>query len=329
MALTLTETSLAAAVREARESGALLEIEGGGTLLARLSAQGRGERRTLSLSGYSGVVAYEPDDLTITVRAGTPVAELAAAVEGSGQECPIDGPGSTVGGRIASGLSGIRRRGVGHVREWLLGGRLVTAGGDAIRFGAPTVKNVTGYDLARLICGSWGTLAVLTHVTLRVRPLPRFRGWFTTEDVAFSPESLYGPASVLRDRERHHVLLEGHPRDCLEQARRADLDESDRPPLPGAVRIAVPPERIVDVVARIDGPWTAQVGVGIVHADPPPASMPSLRDRVESLGGRMLVLDRESGVPAFGSPGAASALDARVKASLDPDGLFPTRGFLA
>lgn len=329
MALTVTEASIAAAVRDAGESGARLEIQGAGTLLARLSAPDQGERRTLSVAGYSGVVAYEPDDLTITVRAGTPVAELTAAIEESGQECPIEGPGSTVGGRIASGLSGIRTLGAGHLREWLLGGRVVTARGDAIRFGAPTVKNVTGYDLARLICGSWGTLAVLTEVTLRVRPRPAFSGWFTSEDPAFSPGSLYRPASVLKDRGRHHVLLEGHPRDCLEQARGAGLDRSGRPPLPGGARIAVPPERIDELVARIDGPYAAEVGVGIVHADPPADSLRSLRARAESLGGRMLVLDPRGGVPDFGSPGEASALDARVKASLDPDALFPIRGFLA
>ncbi|NIP58425.1 MAG: glycolate oxidase subunit GlcE, partial [Gemmatimonadetes bacterium] len=93
----------------------------------------------------------------------------------------------TVGGRIASGLTGIRRLGVGHVREWALGGRLVTARGEAMRFGGPTVKNVTGYDLPRLLCGSWGTLAVLTELTLRVRPLPAFSGWFSTEDPRVGP----------------------------------------------------------------------------------------------------------------------------------------------
>ena len=132
----------------------------------------------------AGIVAYEPADLTVTVGAGTTVAELDAVLGEHGQECPLD-PRDTGRRRsaasLACGLSGIRRLRHGPLRDHVLEVRFVTGDGRLVKGGGPTVKNVTGYDLPRLFVGSFGTLGVLVQVTLRCRPRARVARWFTTD----------------------------------------------------------------------------------------------------------------------------------------------------
>ena len=113
-----------------------------------------------------GIRSWEPADLTVTVGAGITFAELDEALADRGQE-------ATVGGILACGLSGVRRLGLGPVRDAVLQVRFLTADGRRIAGGGPTVKNVTGYDLPRLLTGSFGTLGLIEEVTLRCRPRPR------------------------------------------------------------------------------------------------------------------------------------------------------------
>lgn len=310
-----------------RSAAVAVEIAGAGTLLSRLPEPPSCVRIDMGL--HTGIVSYEPSDLVVTVRAGTRVEELNAALAEHRQECPIEGPGSTVGGRIASGLSGVRRLGAGALRDWLLGARIITAAGTAAVLGGRTVKNVTGYDLPRLLCGSWGTLGVLAQVTLRVRPIPFFQAWYATDATpAEVLRALYRPAAIVRTRERTHVLLEGHPDDCAGQAARAAMTEAPAPHLPAGARLAVPPARIQDILARIPGDCAAEVGVGIIHADPPAHALASLRRACVEVGGRLLVLCRGSGVRAFGDADS-SAFDARVKRAFDPAGLLAPWRFAA
>ncbi|MBS8261443.1 glycolate oxidase subunit GlcE [Roseibium polysiphoniae] len=135
----------------------------------------------LDLSGLSGVVAYEPEELVLTVKAGTPIADVEQLVASRGQELsfePMDyGPllgrpagQGTVGGVLAANLSGPRRIKVGAARDHILGMEAVSGRGEVFNSGGKVVKNVTGYDLPRALCGSWGTLAVATTVTLKVNP---------------------------------------------------------------------------------------------------------------------------------------------------------------
>ncbi len=134
------------------------------------------EGEVLDTRAYAGIVAYEPTELVITVRAGTPLAELEAALAAQGQqlafEPPHFGPGATVGGMVAAGLSGPRRQCAGAVRDFLLGVRLLDGRGDDLSFGGQVMKNVAGYDLARVIAGSLGTLGLMLEVSLKVPPLP-------------------------------------------------------------------------------------------------------------------------------------------------------------
>lgn len=164
--------SLIDAVRSAAARATPLRILGGGTkdFLAR-SLEGE----PLPTAGLSGIVAYEPSELVVTVRAGTPLAALEAALAAQGQCLPFEpprfAPGGTVGGVVASGLSGPARASVGAVRDYVLGLELVNGRGQALTFGGQVMKNVAGYDVSRLMAGAWGTLGVITAVSLKVLPV--------------------------------------------------------------------------------------------------------------------------------------------------------------
>src|ERR1700681_2846148 len=161
--------------------GMTLELIGRGTK----RAIGRAAQwdATLDLSGLSGVTLYEPEELVLSAKAGTPLAEIEALVAASKQELafePMDyapllggeaGAGS-IGGVIAANLSGPRRIKAGAARDHFLGVTAVTGRGDTIKSGGRVVKNVTGYDLCKLFAGSWGTLAAMTDITIKVLPKP-------------------------------------------------------------------------------------------------------------------------------------------------------------
>lgn len=161
-------------VNQALASKTPLCIQGSGSK-AFLGRPVEGER--LDTRAHRGIVTYDPTELVVTVRAGTPLAELEAALAEAGQmlpcEAPHFGPGATVGGMIAAGLSGPRRPWSGSVRDFVLGSRVITGQGKLMRFGGEVMKNVAGYDLSRLIAGSFGCLGVLTEISLKVLPVPR------------------------------------------------------------------------------------------------------------------------------------------------------------
>jgi len=131
----------------------------------------------LDLSGHRGIVDYEPTELVITARAGTPLSEIEGALGAQGQFLAFEPPGfgadPTLGGVIASGLSGPRRMQAGAARDFVLGARLMNADGEELRFGGQVMKNVAGFDVSRLLCGSLGILGVITEVSLKVLPRPR------------------------------------------------------------------------------------------------------------------------------------------------------------
>jgi glycolate oxidase FAD binding subunit len=134
----------------------------------------RGE--LLDTRSYCGIIAYDPTELVITARAGTPLAEVEAALAQHNQmlafEPPHFGPDATVGGMVASGLSGPRRQHVGAVRDFVLGVVLMDGNGEVLHFGGQVMKNVAGYDVSRLLTGSLGTLGLILEVSLKVLPKP-------------------------------------------------------------------------------------------------------------------------------------------------------------
>jgi glycolate oxidase FAD binding subunit len=132
---------------------------------------------TLDLSGHRGIIDYEPSELVITARCGTPLSEIESALGERGQFLAFEPPylngDPTIGGVIAAGLSGPRRVYAGAARDFVLGATLLDAHGEILRFGGQVMKNVAGFDVSRLLCGSLGILGVITQVSIKVLPRPR------------------------------------------------------------------------------------------------------------------------------------------------------------
>ncbi|MGI4848812.1 MAG: glycolate oxidase subunit GlcE, partial [Janthinobacterium lividum] len=130
----------------------------------------------IDTADYAGIVEYEPTELVITARCGTPLAEIEAALAEQRQmlafEPPWFGPNATVGGMVSAGLAGPRRQAVGSVRDFVLGADLMDGRGDVLHFGGRVMKNVAGYDVSRLLAGAMGSLGIVLEVSLKVLPLP-------------------------------------------------------------------------------------------------------------------------------------------------------------
>ena len=197
---------------------------------------------------HRGIVSYDPTELVITVRCGTPLSELAAALDAAQQMLPCEPPSfgshATVGGMVASGLSGPRRPWAGSVRDYVLGTRVITGHGKHLRFGGEVMKNVAGYDLSRLMAASYGALGVITEVSLKVLPKPRQALSISLEidpDRALQRLAQWGQeplpiSAACHDGQRLHLRLEGgegsvaaaHDRlggELLDAAYWADLNE--------------------------------------------------------------------------------------------------------
>ncbi len=176
------EEGLAALVRDARDSESPLAIQGGNTR----AGFGRSVDGTpLTTRALTGITLYEPGALTLVARAGTPLSEIESAVAAEGQMLPFEAPlwarmlgnepaaESTIGGVVATNASGPRRILAGACRDSLIGVRFVDGSGRVLKNGGRVMKNVTGYDLVKLMCGSHGTLGVLTEVSLKLLPAPQ------------------------------------------------------------------------------------------------------------------------------------------------------------
>lgn len=191
-----TAAAVADAVRESYDAGRTFEVVGSG------SRRGYGRLvdadAVLDVSGLSGIVDYDPAELVLTARPGTGIAEITALVADSGQHLAFDPPdlaplwggapgAGTLGGMLALGLGGPRRVSAGAPRDHFLGFAAVNGRGENFSAGGKVIKNVTGYDLPKLLAGSLGTLAVLTEVTIKVLPAPRAAitlTWFGLDDGA-------------------------------------------------------------------------------------------------------------------------------------------------
>jgi glycolate oxidase FAD binding subunit len=167
-------------VRAAIASEQPLEIIGHGS--KRLIGQPMATNALLDLAALNAVTAYEPNELIITVEAGAPLADVLSLIDSKNQQFAFEPVNTsqlmgtpdigTIGGMIGAGLAGPRRIKAGGARDHLLGAHAVSGFGDSFKAGGKVVKNVTGYDLCKLLAGSWGTLAVMTEVTLKVMPRP-------------------------------------------------------------------------------------------------------------------------------------------------------------
>lgn len=217
-----SEAELADAIAQAARDAAPLAITGGASK-AGLGAVS--DARTLSMTGFTGVVDYDPAELVLTVRPGTPLAQVEALVAGEGQMLafePFDhGPlygepagRATIGGIVAAGVAGSQRVSSGGARDHLLGLRAVSGRGELFVAGAKVVKNVTGYDLPKLAAGSWGRLFAMTELTLKVLPRPRVTA---TRLVAGLDEAQAVKAMAAAMGSQAEIAAAAHlPRECGE-----------------------------------------------------------------------------------------------------------------
>lgn len=248
----------------------------------------------------TGVVAHEPAEMIVRVSAGTPIAELQAAVGAAAQTVWLDADRpeeATVGGVLAVGRSGVRRLGRGPMRDAVLEVTAVDAKGRVIRSGAPLVKNVTGYDLPRLLVGSLGTLALIAEVVLRCRPAPEVEFWWVAEgaDPFAQADKLYRPLSVLWDGSRTWVGLAGYAVDVRDQAITVlgpDFRPCDGPPpRPPGRRCSLGPAALRSLPDLAEG-WLAEVGVGLVHLAPGSDALPSAPPKPGLAGLHQALKDR-------------------------------------
>lgn len=232
--------------------------------IAGLATRGGPVPGVRTVMAPSGIALVLPEEMTVRCGAGTPVADLDAMLAQHGQSVAIP-PTGTVGGALAVGHSGIRRLGYGPIRDTVLQVRYVSAAGEVVKSGGATVKNVSGFDLCRLMVGSRGTLGFLADVILRTRPRAPFEQWYVTDrPPAEVQRELYRPTSLLWDGTSVWALLEGHADDVTAQAASAGLVAAGDPPvLPTGGRWSLPPSELGKLVGT--GRFVAELGIGVVH----------------------------------------------------------------
>jgi glycolate oxidase FAD binding subunit len=331
------------AVRRANGDGRRLLVAGGRRHLDKGNpAEIDAELWTTQLDR---LIAYEPAEMIVVAEAGMRVVELARILAAGGQEWPADAPeDATIGGVLASGASSARRLKVGSLRDTVLEAEIVTGDGRFVRSGARTVKNVTGYDLHKLVVGSLGTLGVIVQVALKVRPLPetrralRFASGPGIADAILA--SVPAAAALVATPDGIELRLEGWSAEVQEQARSASevatpADAVVDAAFPGSrpwderpvvAEVAVPPSRLAEVVPTDD--WAALTGVGIAWCglDSADGELQKLRERAHAVGGIAPVVRGPGGLGD--PPVPASEVQRRLKASFDPNGvLAPGRGW--
>jgi glycolate oxidase FAD binding subunit len=338
-------TELQSRVLEASRTGQPLQIRGGGTK----SFYGRnpGAAEVLETGGHRGVLDYEPSELVVTARSGTPLAEVERVLADAGQMLPFEpphfGPAATIGGAVAAGLAGPGRPWRGAPRDVLLGVQILDGRGRVLRFGGQVMKNVAGYDLSRLMAGAMGTLGVLLEVSIRVLPLPRAERTLVMElepaasrellrelrarpvplsGACYSTDRLYlrlsGHASVLDDfhRERGGEWLDDGETFWRRLRDHAHPFFDAKRPL---WRVSLPPDT---APLSLAADWLVDWG-GAQHWMRTDASADAVHDAAAGLGGHA-TLFRKTGEAAetdvFQPLGSSlHAIHLRLKSVFDPD----------
>jgi len=312
----------------------------------------------LSTTKLTGVTLYEPEELVLSAKAGTPLSEIETLLAKHNQQLAFEPPHwgeQTIGGVIATGFSGPRRIQAGAVRDHLLGFSAVNGRGELFKAGGRVVKNVTGYDLSKLMAGSFGTLAVLTDITLKVLPRPEAQATLVRtnqsarDGIALLNKALGQPyeitaAAWLPDFNGTSITalrLEGFTDSVADRAaslcRQFDLaiadtehfwdgirDASLLEPQPALWRISVPPNRGGDILAAF--PHAKAItdwGGGLIWLNLNDDNATQLRAEVAKTGGHATLVSASeatrSTIDVFQpQTGALAALTARVKDSFDP-----------
>lgn len=290
-------------------------------------------------------VAYDPAEMLCVVEAGMRVHDLRTILAEGGQEWAVDAPDdATVGGVIATGGPTVRHLRVGTMRDTVVELEIVTGDGRLIKSGARTVKNVTGYDVHRLVTGSLGTLGVIVQVALKVRPLPKATRTLVTAEggVELGERVLDGiplPAAVLAEPGRVVVRLEGWPEEVDAQtaaARSITTFDEVGGPFPEAcfpeattvAEAAVVPSRLRQLVVGIER-YRAMIGVGIAWVPlEDDEALTAFRARAAELGGIAPVIRGPGGLGDAAVP--AADVQQRIRTAMDPAGILaPGRAWSA
>jgi glycolate oxidase FAD binding subunit len=331
------------ALRSASAAGRRVGIVGGRTHADR--SPPRAVDAELWTTQLDATVAYDPAEMIAVVEAGMRVGTLQTLLHEGGQEWPVDAPDdATVGGVVAAGVSSVRRLRVGHVRDTVVELDLVTGDGRAVRSGARTVKNVTGFDIHRLATGSFGSLGAIVQVALKVRPLPQARRTLVrTGAVGLEPgrelmRAVPAATAILASPDRIELRLEGWAAE-VEQLTAAAIGvdgelfvlEDDPFPAravddaPVVVEVAVPPSCLDTVVEGL-ADWTALIGVGMVWVRLPGSDDPSLRTVLQRAGAVGGTARQVRGSPpderAVAPPLPAPDVQRRLKEAFDPAGIL-------
>ena len=345
---------LARTIAEAAATGAKLELRGGGS---KAEVGAPRQAQVLDMTGFAGILDYDPAELVLTAAAGTRLAEIEATVAEQGQMLafePFDhGPmfgrpegAATIGGVVAAGVSGSRRLSRGGARDHLLGFKAVSGRGEAFVGGG------------KVVTGSWGRLAALTEVTLKVLPRPPMARSWAIEGldpgaaVALMSEAMGSQADVAAAAHEPNftvIRLEGFgpsvdARSALVRALApgalalADEDAARfwarlRKPLPGREtlwRISVPPSRAPGVVETLAGAWTMDWAGGLIWSACEDAA--AVRQAAEAAGGHAMLIrapeaSRGTVSALHPQPAGVAALEARVRRAFDPAGVFETGRF--
>jgi hypothetical protein len=220
----------------------------------------------------SGVLDYQPEEMIVRVLAGTSVDDLHAELSARGQRTALARRAGTVGGALAVGENDVSVLGRGRIRDCVLQMRYVSAEGRVIKCGGPTVKNVSGFDVPRLMVGSLGTLGLIGEVILRTNPIPAVSTWITSDDAdPFSvPDVVLKPSVVLWDGERTWIELEGHRADVRVQEQSlmgsGTWTACKGPPDLPLHRWSLRPQDLRLLDRSEMGPFVASVAVGTVFA---------------------------------------------------------------
>lgn len=298
-------------------------------------------RCAITTRRLAGIVDHKPDDLTATVRTGTTLGDLEVTLDATAQSAvlPETTPGRTVGGVVSSGSSGYRRLRYGPTRDRVIGVTLVTGYGEVVRGGGQLVKNVTGYDLARLVTGSHGALGLITEVSVKLWPAPRATATIPADSPAACLSELHKPSAILETQEGSSVYVEGAPASITHAEQVVGNRSTDGlhwpEPLsePVVVSVRVPARSTSRAVSAI-GSWKAerfiaQHGVGIVDVGLTKATaedIDEMRSQIRTIGG-IVVIERwrvaDEPVPdpmpdRWGAVPSALDIEKRLRSLFDP-----------
>ena len=348
-----------AALREARASGNRVLPRGGGTKPALSGPPG--DVVPLELGAVRGIVGYDPAELTLTALAGTPLAELASTLEAAGQYLPFDPPlapaGATIGGTVASGLSGPGSHRRGGIRDFVIGVRFLDGTGELVTGGGQVVKNAAGFDLPKLLVGSLGRLGVIVEVSLKVLPAPPAWGTLRVqadglegalaakarlglagvdiEALDFEPSGkvsvrLGGPAEGLERRLDRVALELGLDGERLLGPEEADLWAAARelewaPDSSTVAKVATTPARVLELDRALERAGAVRrysAGGQVCWIAWPPDEAHERLDRIlADAGAGGVLITGEVGRPLVGAI-AGGEFAVRARRAMDPDGVF-------